>query len=501
MLAGSITEVAAALRAKRYSCVELTRALLDRISRLNPTLNAFITVDPERALADARAADAAIAAGSARPLTGIPIAHKDILATEAMRTTCGSKMLANYTSPFDAHVADRLKRAGTVLVGKTNMDEFAMGSSSETSFFGPVRNPWNTAYVPGGSSGGSAAAVAARLVCGSTGTDTGGSIRQPAALSGTCGLKPTYGICSRYGLVAFASSLDQAGPFAQTAEDLALLLNAMAGHDARDSTSLDRPAEDYTRRLAASRGAQPLAGVRIGLPREYFGAGIDAGVTAAIEGALTELRALGATTVDIALANVGLAVPVYYVIAPAEASSNLSRFDGVRYGHRAASYSDLNDMYEKTRAEGFGAEVKRRILVGTYVLSHGYYDAYYLKAQRVRRLIAEDFRRAYQSCDVIAGPTAPTAAFRIGAKTDDPVEMYLNDIFTVAANLTGAPALSIPCGFDRNGLPVGLQLQGDAFTEATLLDVAHRFQQATDWHQRAPTLAESAGSLPPEGAA
>ena len=500
MLAGSITEVAAALRTKRYSCVEMTRTLLDQIERLNPTLNAFITVDPESALADARRGDAAIAAGSAQPLTGIPIAHKDILATAAMRTTCGSKMLANYASPFDAHVADRLKRAGTVLVGKTNMDEFAMGSSSETSFFGPVRNPWNIAYVPGGSSGGSAAAVSARLVCGSTGTDTGGSIRQPASLSGICGLKPTYGICSRYGLVAFASSLDQAGPFAQTAEDLALLLNAMAGHDPRDSTSLDRPVEDYTRTLAAGRGVRPLSGVRIGLPREYFGAGLDAGVAAAIDEALTELRALGATTVDIALANVRLAVPVYYVIAPAEASSNLSRFDGVRYGHRAASYSDLNDMYEKTRAEGFGAEVKRRILVGTYVLSHGYYDAYYLKAQQVRRLIADDFRRAYQGCDVIAGPTAPTAAFRIGAKTDDPVEMYLNDIFTVAANLTGAPALSIPCGFDRNGLPVGLQLQGDAFTEAMLLDVAHRFQQATDWHKRAPTLAVEARSLPAEGA-
>jgi aspartyl-tRNA(Asn)/glutamyl-tRNA(Gln) amidotransferase subunit A len=386
-----------------------------------------------------------------------------------------------------------------VLVGKTNMDEFAMGSSSETSFFGAVKNPWDTAFVPGGSSGGSAAAVAARLVSAATGTDTGGSIRQPAALSGICGLKPTYGICSRYGLVAFASSLDQAGPFAQTAEDLALLLNAMAGHDPRDSTSLDRPREDYTRALAANRGAQPLAGVRVGLPRQYFGAGIDTDVAAAIEAALAELRALGATTVDLDLSNVGLAVPVYYVIAPAEASSNLSRFDGVRYGHRATEYSDLTDMYERTRAEGFGAEVKRRILVGTYVLSHGYYDAYYLKAQQVRRLIAEDFRRAYKSCDVIAGPTAPTAAFRIGAKTDDPVEMYLNDIFTVAANLTGAPALSIPCGFDRNGLPIGLQLQGDAFSEAMLLDVAHRFQQATDWHKRAPTLAREAGSLPPEG--
>ena len=500
MLEATIAEIAAALRAKRHSCVELTQTLLERIARINPLLNAFITVDPDRALADARAADVAISSGNAAPLTGIPIAHKDILATEGLRTTCGSRMLAEYASPFDAHVVERLKRAGTVLVGKTNMDEFAMGSSSETSYFGPVKSPWDPAYVPGGSSGGSAAAVAARLVAGSTGTDTGGSIRQPAALSGVCGLKPTYGICSRYGLVAFASSLDQAGPFARSAEDLALLLNAMAGHDPRDATSLARPVEDYTRALAASAGAQPLSGVRIGLPREYFGAGIDDDVRAAIETALGVFRTLGATTVDIALANVGLAVPVYYVIAPAEASSNLSRFDGVRYGHRAAEYSDLDDMYAKTRAEGFGAEVKRRILVGTYVLSHGYYDAYYLKAQQVRRLIADDFRNAYRSCDVIVGPTTPTAAFRLGAKTDDPVAMYLNDIFTVAANLTGAPALSIPCGFDRNGLPIGLQLQGDAFSEAVLLNVAHRFQLATDWHRRAPTLAEFAGSLPPEGA-
>ncbi len=488
MVVTPIAELAAALRAKRTSSVELTQALLDRIARLDPMLNAFITVDPERALADARAADAALAAGTAGPLAGIPIAHKDILATAGMRTTCGSRMLANYTSPYDAHVVERLKDAGTVLVGKTNMDEFAMGSSSETSHFGPVRNPWNVECVPGGSSGGSAAAVAARLVPGSTGTDTGGSIRQPAALSGICGLKPTYGICSRYGLVAFASSLDQAGPFAQTAHDLALLLNSMAGHDPRDSTSLDRPAEDYARTLAVPHGAKPLAGIRIGLPREYFGAGIDADVATAIDAALTEFRALGASTVDVALPNVGLAVPVYYVIAPAEASSNLSRFDGVRYGHRAATYTDLTDMYRKSRAEGFGAEVKRRILVGTYVLSHGYYDAYYLKAQQVRRLIADDFRRAYRSCDVIVGPTAPTAAFPIGAKTDDPVGMYLNDIFTVAANLTGAPAMSIPCGFDRNGLPIGLQIQGDYFAEAAMLNVAHRFQQATDWHTRIPPV-------------
>jgi len=485
----SIVELASALHARRVSSVELTRASLDRIAALNPTLNAFITVDPERALADAKAADATIAAGDGGPLTGIPIAHKDILVTAGMRTTCASRMLANYTSPFDAHVVERLARAGTVLVGKTNMDEFAMGSSSETSHFGPVKNPWHLDCVPGGSSGGTAAAIAARLVPGGTGTDTGGSIRQPAALSGICGLKPTYGVCSRYGLVAFASSLDQAGPLARTAEDLALLLNAMAGHDPRDSTSLPRPAEDYTRLLARAGGARPLAGIRIGLPAEYSGAGIDADVSRAINDALAELRKLGATTLELALPNVKLSIPVYYVIAPAEASSNLSRFDGVRYGHRAAAYADLTEMYEKTRAEGFGAEVKRRILVGTYVLSHGYYDAYYLKAQQVRRLIADDFGRAYGSCDIIAGPTAPTAAFRIGANSDDPVKMYLNDIFTIAANLTGAPALSIPCGFDRSGLPIGLQLQGPAFTEAKLLDVAHRFQQATDWHRRIPAMA------------
>ena len=483
MISSSITELSHALHAKRFSCVELTQGLLQRIAKVNPRLNAFITLDAERALADARTADARIASGSAGPLTGIPIAHKDVLMTAGMKTTCGSRMLANFIAPYDAFVVDGLKRAGTVLVGKTNMDEFAMGSSNETSHFGPVRNPWNADYVPGGSSGGSAAAVAARLVAGATGTDTGGSIRQPAALSGICGIKPTYGICSRYGLVAFASSLDQAGSFAQTAEDCALLLNAMAGHDARDSTSLDRAREDYTRDLAA-----PLAGLRIGLPREYFGAGTDADVARAIDAAIAQFQKLGATTVEVGLPNVKLSVPVYYVIAPAEASSNLSRFDGVRYGHRAAKYTDLADMYKKSRAEGFGAEVKRRILTGTYVLSRGYYDAYYLKAQQVRRLIADDFKSAYEKCDVIIGPTAPSAAFRIGAKTDDPVQMYLNDIFTVAANLTGAPAMSIPCGFDANGLPIGLQIQGDYFAEARILNVAHQFQQATDWHRRAPEV-------------
>ena len=490
MLPASIAELAGLLAGRRLSSVELTTALLDRIARTNPALNAFVTVAAERALADARAADSRRASGDTGPLVGIPIAHKDVLMTAGLRTTCGSRMLADFVAPYDAHVVTGLRQAGTVLVGKTNMDEFAMGSSNETSHFGPARNPWNAACVPGGSSGGSAAAVAARLVAGATGTDTGGSIRQPASFSGVTGLKPTYGICSRYGLVAFASSLDQAGAFAQTAEDCALLLNAMAGHDPRDATSLERPPEDYTRLITgavrAADAARPLAGLRIGLPGEYFGGGNDPDVDAALAAAITEFRALGATTVDIALPNVRLAIPVYYVIAPAEASSNLSRFDGVRYGHRAARYDDLADMYKKSRAEGFGAEVKRRILIGTYVLSHGYYDAYYLKAQQVRRLIADDFRRAYERCDVIMGPTAPSTAFRIGAKTDDPVQMYLNDIYTVAANLTGAPAMSIPCGFDRNGLPIGLQIQGGYFAEAAMVNVAHRFQQATDWHRRVP---------------
>ena len=486
MFTAPIAELAPALASKRLSSVELTTALFDRIDALNPRLNAFLARDRKRALGAARAADARLAAGSATPLTGIPIAHKDVLMTAGWKTTCGSRMLENFVAPYSAFVVERLADAGMVLVGKTNMDEFAMGSSSETSYFGPVKNPWNVDYVPGGSSGGSSAAVAARLVPAATGTDTGGSIRQPAALSGVCGLKPTYGVCSRYGLIAFASSLDTPGPFAQTAEDCALLLNAMAGHDPRDSTSVDRPREDYARLLRAPGGAKPLAGVRIGLPKEYFGDGIDADVAAAVDAALGEFRKLGATTVEVTLPNLDLSVPVYYVIASAEASSNLARFDGVRYGHRAAKYDDLTDMYKKTRAEGFGAEVKRRILIGTYVLSHGYYDAYYLKAQQVRRLIAEGFQRAYQQCDLILGPTAPTAAFKLGAKTSDPVQMYLNDIFTVAGNLTGAPAISIPCGFDRNGLPIGLQLQGNHFRESVILNAAHRYQQATDWHRREP---------------
>jgi aspartyl-tRNA(Asn)/glutamyl-tRNA(Gln) amidotransferase subunit A len=489
LVTAPLANLAQALATRRLSSVELTTSLLDRIEALNPRLNAFLTVDRERALEQARAADTRLRAGAATPLTGIPIAHKDVLMTAGWKTTCGSRTLAQFVAPYSAFVVERLADAGMVLVGKTNMDEFAMGSSSETSYFGPVTNPWNVEYVPGGSSGGSSAAVAARLVPAATGTDTGGSIRQPAALSGVCGMKPTYGVCSRYGLIAFASSLDTPGPFAQTAEDCALLLNAMVGHDPRDSTSLDRPDEDYARLLRAPAGALPLADLRIGLPKEYRAAGIDADVAGAVEAALAEFRKLGATTVDVTLPNVDLSVPVYYVIAPAEASSNLARFDGVRYGHRAANYDDLTDMYRKTRAEGFGAEVKRRILVGTYVLSHGYYDAYYLKAQQVRRLIADGFQRAYRQCDVIMGPTAPSAAFKLAAKTDDPVQMYLNDIFTIAGNLTGAPAISIPCGFDRNGLPIGLQIQGNHFAEARILNAAHRFQDATDWHTRAPAMA------------
>ena len=488
-LHASLSELSRALAERNASSVELTETALARIDALNPNINAFLTVERERALESARAADRRIAAGNGGPLTGIPVAHKDVLMTAGVKTTCGSRMLANFIAPYSAFVVERLADAGMVLVGKTNMDEFAMGSSNENSYFGPVRNPWNTDCVPGGSSGGSAAAVAARIVPAATGTDTGGSIRQPAALSGVCGLKPTYGLCSRYGLVAFASSLDHPGPFGQTAADCALMLNAMAGHDARDSTSVAREPEDYTRVLSEARGAKPLSGVKIGLPREYFGDGIDAEVASAVDAAVAEFRSLGATTVEVELPAVKHSVPVYYVIAPAEASSNLSRFDGVRYGHRAAQYDDLADMYKKTRAEGFGAEVKRRILVGTYVLSHGYYDAYYLKAQQVRRLIADDFARAFERCDVVLGPTAPSAAFKLGAKVDDPVEMYLNDIFTVAANLTGTPALSIPCGFTRAGLPIGLHLQAHHFDEARLLDVAHRYQQATDWHTRAPEMA------------
>ena len=475
-----------ALDDKQISSVELAGLFLDRIEARNPALNAFITIDREGALAAAGAADARIARGQAGPLTGIPLAHKDVFCTEGVLTTCGSKMLANFVSPYDAHVVSLLKNAGAVSLGKTNMDEFAMGSSNESSHFGPARNPWNPGHVPGGSSGGSAAAVAARLVPIATGTDTGGSVRQPAAFTGVTGIKPTYGAVSRYGMIAYASSLDQGGAFGASAEDCALLLSAMTGFDPRDSTSLDRPTENYADALAPAGSDKPLAGLRIGLPREFFADGMSDEVRAAIDAALEQYRALGATTVEVSLPNAKLAIPAYYVIAPAEASSNLSRFDGVRFGHRAAEYGDLNDMYCKSRAEGFGAEVKRRILVGTYVLSHGYYDAYYLQAQKLRRLIAEDFRKALSECDVIAGPTSPTTAWALGAMGDDPVQMYLADIYTIAVNLAGLPGLSHPCGFGAGSLPVGMQLIGNYFAEGRLLATAHQYQQATDWHLQRP---------------
>jgi aspartyl-tRNA(Asn)/glutamyl-tRNA(Gln) amidotransferase subunit A len=486
MIAASLKQLSQALAARKISSVELATLFLDRIARLNPEINAFVTVDREKSLKMAREADARIAAGTAGLLTGIPVAQKDIFCAEGWTTTCGSRMLANFVSPYDATVVRKMHaEAGLVSLGKTNMDEFAMGSSNETSFFGPVRNPWDRARVPGGSSGGSAAAIAARLAPAATGTDTGGSIRQPAALCNLTGLKPTYGVVSRYGMIAFASSLDQGGPMAASAEDCALLLNVMAGFDERDSTSLERPVEDYTRLLDESRGDKPLAGLRVGLPREFFGAGCDAGVMAAVQAAIREYEKLGATTVEVSLPNSHLSVPAYYVIAPAEASSNLSRFDGVRYGYRAPDYGSLDDMYMKTRAQGFGAEVKRRILIGAYVLSHGYYDAYYLQAQRIRRLIADDFVEVFKACDVIMGPTSPTTAFKLGEKAADPVQMYLSDIYTIAVNLAGLPGMSIPCGF-ADGLPVGLQVIGNYFAEARLLDVAHRFQLATDWHRRVP---------------
>ena len=460
---------------------QLTDHFLGRVAQHNEALGAFLHVDAEAARAQADAADARRAQGGRGLLLGLPIAHKDIFVTRDMPTTAGSRMLPGYMSPFDATVVSQLAQAGVVNLGKLNCDEFAMGGANENSAYGVARNPWDTSRIPGGSSGASAVAVSARLVAATTGTDTGGSIRQPAALCGFTGLKPTYGVVSRYGMIAFASSLDQGGPMARSAEDCALLLNAMAGFDERDSTSLERPAEDYARDLA-----RPLAGLRIGLPREFFGAGMDDDVRAAVEAALAEYRKLGATTVEVGLPNSGLSVPAYYVIAPAEASSNLSRFDGVRYGHRAAEYTDLMDMYCKSRAQGFGAEVKRRILVGTYVLSHGYYDAYYIKAQKLRRLIANDFQAAFTQCDLIAGPVSPTVAFGIGEKSDDPVQMYLSDIYTIAVNLAGLPALSHPAGFGAGGLPVGLQLIGNYFGEARLLGAANQFQRATDWHTRKP---------------
>lgn len=463
--------------------MELATQYLDRIEALNPRLNAFISLDRAKTLAEAAAADQLRARGAAGVLTGVPVAHKDLFCQQGWKTSCGSRMLDNFVSPYDAHVVEQARQAGLVTLGRTNMDEFAMGSSNENSHYGPVKNPWDSAAIPGGSSGGSAAAVAARLTPVATATDTGGSIRQPASHCGVTGIKPTYGVVSRYGMVAFASSLDQGGPIAQTAEDCALMLNVMAGFDQRDSTSLERNKEDYTRDLD-----KPLAGLRIGLPREYFAQGLSEEVAAVVEGAVAELKKQGAAVVDISLPNTELSIPAYYVIAPAEASSNLSRYDGVRYGHRAADYKDLVDMYEKSRAEGFGEEVKRRIMVGAYVLSHGYYDAYYLKAQKIRRLIANDFTLAFEQCDVILGPVAPTAAFDLGQMSSDPVQMYLSDIYTLSINLAGLPGMSVPAGFAKNGRPIGLQIVGNYFSEATMLNVAHQFQLATDWHTKAPVL-------------
>ncbi|MGZ5239514.1 MAG: Asp-tRNA(Asn)/Glu-tRNA(Gln) amidotransferase subunit GatA [Caldimonas sp.] len=478
-----------ALRDKEVSSVEITTHLLARLAA-HQHLGVVLASDPEQALAQARAADARIAAGSAGPLAGVPIAHKDIFVTRDLPTTAGSRILAGYRSPFDATVVARLADAGAVTLGKLNCDEFAMGSSNENSAWKVVRNPWDEGRVPGGSSGGSAAAVAARLLPAATGTDTGGSIRQPASFCGITGIKPTYGVCSRYGMIAFASSLDQAGPLARSAEDCALLLSSMSGFDARDSTSAERPAQDYAAGLGRAReGAsadRPLQGVRIGLPKEFFPDALARDVDAALRAALAEFERLGATLVDVSLPRTELAIPVYYLIAPAEASSNLSRFDGVRYGHRAEHYADLQGLYKASRSEGFGPEVKRRIMIGTYVLSHGYYDAYYLQAQKLRRMIADDFKACFGQCDLIAGPVAPTVAWKLGDKSDDPVANYLADIFTLPASLAGLPGMSIPAGFGAGRMPVGLQLMGNYFDEGRLLHAAHAFQQATDWHTRAP---------------
>ncbi|NCT84482.1 MAG: Asp-tRNA(Asn)/Glu-tRNA(Gln) amidotransferase subunit GatA [Comamonadaceae bacterium] len=485
-----VAELAVALKSRALSSREATQALLDRIAAHDKSLGAFLHVDADGALARAAAADAALAAGTAGALAGVPIAHKDIYVTADMPTTAGSKMLAGYRSPFDATVVARLNAAGAVSLGKLNCDEFAMGSANENSAFFPASNPWDRSRVPGGSSGGSAVAVAARLVPGVTGTDTGGSIRQPASFTGITGIKPTYGVCSRYGMIAFASSLDQAGPMARSAEDCALLLSSMSGFDERDATSVQQPPQDFhAQMLAAREGAgagKPLAGLRIGLPREFFPAGLSANVNAAVRAGLAELEKLGATLVDVSLPRTELAIPVYYIIAPAEASSNLSRFDGVKFGHRASKYDDLLDMYKKTRAEGFGAEVKRRIMIGTYVLSHGYYDAYYLQAQKLRRMIADDFQQCFTQCDVIAGPVAPTVAWKHGEGKDNPTQAYLADIFTLPGSLAGLPGMSVPVGTGEGGMPVGLQLIGNYFKEGQLLHTAHALQQATDWHQRAP---------------
>ena len=480
----SVAELSRELESGKISSVELTRQFLGRLEKEDEQLNSFITITEEQALADAHAADEQRAAGKATPWTGVPFAHKDIFCTNGVATTCGSKMLANFVPPYDATVTENFRKAGAVCLGKTNMDEFAMGSSTESSYFGATANPWGLSQgekrVPGGSSGGSAAAVAARLVPAATATDTGGSIRQPAALCGVTGLKPTYGRVSRYGMIAFASSLDQGGTMARTAEDNALMLNVMAGFDPKDSTSIDRDVPDYTATLN-----EPLTGLRIGLPKEYFAGNLSAAMEEQVRGAIREYEKLGATVKEVSLPHADLAIAAYYVIAPAEASANLSRFDGARYGYRCEDPKDLLDMYTRTRAEGFGTEVKRRILVGTYALSAGYFDAYYLKAQKVRRLIQQDFINAFKEVDVLMSPTTPSPAFTQGEKTSDPVTMYLEDVFTIAVNLAGIPAMSVPAGF-VDGLPVGLQIIGDYFSEARLLNAAHQFQQVTDWHQREP---------------
>ncbi|MBR9866263.1 MAG: Asp-tRNA(Asn)/Glu-tRNA(Gln) amidotransferase subunit GatA [Oceanospirillales bacterium] len=480
MLDKTLAELAQGLATGEFSSVELTRNYLDRIRAEDGSLNSFITVTEEQALAQAEAADQRRAAGDADPFTGLPIAHKDIFCTEGVRTSCGSRMLDNFISPYNATVVENFNRAGAVSLGKTNMDEFAMGSSNESSFYGPARNPWNTECVPGGSSGGSAAAIAGGLTPAATGSDTGGSIRQPAALCGITGLKPTYGRVSRYGMIAYASSLDQGGPMAHTAEDTAMMLNVMAGFDPKDSTSIDKAVPDYTLTLNDS-----LKGLKIGLPKEFFSGEIDPQITAQVQSAIREFEALGATVKEVSLPNTHLAIPAYYIIAPAEASSNLSRFDGVRYGYRCEDPVDLEDMYKRSRGEGFGEEVKRRIMVGTYALSEGFYDAYYKKALQIRRLIQQDFVNALSEVDIIMGPTTPHPAFKLGEKTSDPVAMYMEDIFTISLNLAGMPGMSVPCGF-ANGLPVGLQLIGNYFAEERLLNAAHQFQQATDWHRQRP---------------
>lgn len=483
MLSKTVAELAHTLARKDVSSVELTQAYLDRISQLNPSLNAYVTITADQALAQAAKADQQRATGNHSPMTGIPMAHKDIFCTRDVLTACGSRMLANFISPYDACVVERLQQAGAVMLGKTNMDEFAMGSSNETSWFGPVHNPWDQQRVPGGSSGGSAAAVAADLCAIATGTDTGGSIRQPASFCGITGLKPTYGRVSRWGMIAFASSLDQAGPLSKSAEDAALMMNAIAGPDTRDSTCLDLPAEDFTALLN-----EPLQGLRIGLPRDHFTKDLNPAVQDILQAAIKVLERLGASFKEVDLPNNHLSVPAYYVIAPAEASANLSRYDGVRFGYRCENPANLEDLYKRSRGEGFGDEVKRRIMVGTYALSAGYYDAYYIKAQKIRRLIKQDFDTAFKDVDLILGPTSPHTAFKLGEKNSDPVTMYLEDIYTIAVNLAGLPGMSLPAGL-LGGLPIGMQLVGPALSEARMLNVAHQFQQHTDWHTRRPELA------------